>query len=274
MRPSIPKKEQKAKQKGKQGEKALPSVPYCLRLGFASIAAFVLVLALLHCGAEPTGEPTAIAEKSAAGAHPAAGASAKAPSKPAPAAGPREDTPVVLFLGTSITAGYGLPEDEAFPALIQEQMSQAGLDYRAVNAGVSGDTSAGGLRRLDWLLRMPVSVLVLELGANDMLRGQSPDQLKINLEAILDQTTERHPGVRFVIAGMRAAPNLGRDYGGAFDAVYPQIAERYEAALVPFLLEDVAAKRNLNQADGIHPTAEGHRLIAERLWPILSPVLR
>lgn len=151
---------------------------------------------------------------------------------------------------------------------------EAGLDFRAVNAGVSGDTSAGGLRRIDWLLRMPVAVLVLELGANDMLRGQRADQLKTNLEAILDQTAARHPGVKFVIAGMRAAPNLGREYGDAFDGVYPALAERYKAALVPFLLEDVAARRNLNQADGIHPTAEGHQLIAERLWTTLEPVLR
>ncbi len=266
MRPLIPKR--------KQREKARSSVPYCLRLGFASIAA----LALLHCSPDPTNEPPKTAENTASVENPSPtaenAASVENPSPTALVAEAREDAPVVLFLGTSITAGYGLPEDEAFPALIQEQITRAGLDYRSVNAGVSGDTSAGGLRRLDWLLRMPVAVLVLELGANDMLRGQPVDQLKANLEAILDQTAERHPGVRFVIAGMRAAPNLGRKYGDAFDAVYPQVAERYEAAFVPFLLEDVAAKRNLNQADGIHPTAEGHRLIAERLWPILDPVLR
>ena len=242
----------------------LSSVPYSLKLAFASIAA----LALMHCGAEPVNEPKTAATESAPTA------SASDPSPRPPAARAREDAPVVLFLGTSLTAGYGLPEDEAFPALIERRIVEAGLNYRAVNAGVSGDTSAGGLRRLDWLLRQPVAVLVLELGANDMLRGQSVDQLKANLESILDETAKRHPGVRFVIAGMRAAPNLGREYADAFDAVYPEIAERYEAALVPFLLQDVAAKRNLNQADGIHPTAEGHRLIAERVWPILSPVLR
>lgn len=261
MRPFIP----KTRQEGKQREKARSSVPYCLRLAFASIAA----LALLHCSAEPTSEPTAGTEAPAAGG---AEQESSRPSTPSPE--PREDAPVVLFLGTSLTAGYGLPENEAFPALLQERIAEASLNYRAVNAGVSGDTSAGGLRRLDWLLRMPVAVLVLELGANDMLRGQPADQLQANLEAILEQTAERHPGVRFVIAGMRAAPNLGREYGDAFDAVYPDLAKRYDAALVPFLLEDVAAKRNLNQADGIHPTAEGHRLIAERLWPILEPVLR
>lgn len=182
--------------------------------------------------------------------------------------------PVVVFLGTSLTAGYGLEESQAFPALIQDRIDEAGLDYRVINAGVSGDTSAGGLRRLAWLLRLPVAVLVLELGANDMLRGQSVERLRENLGAILERTAARHPDARFVIAGMRAAPNLGPDYVSAFDALYPELAARYEAALVPFLLEDVAARRRLNQADGIHPTAEGHALIAERVWKTLEPVLR
>jgi acyl-CoA thioesterase-1 len=184
-----------------------------------------------------------------------------------------EDRPVLVFLGTSLTAGYGLEESQAFPALIQERIDEADLNFRVINAGVSGDTSAGGLRRLSWLLRLPVAVLVLELGANDMLRGQRVDQLASNLETILDRTTEAHPGVRIVVAGMRAAPNLGREYAERFDAVYPDLAQRYDAAFMPFLLEDVAARRNLNQADGLHPTAEGHLLIAERMWKILRPVL-
>jgi len=182
--------------------------------------------------------------------------------------------PTIVFLGTSLTAGYGLEESQAFPALIQERIDAAGLEYRVINAGVSGDTSAGGLRRLDWLLRLPVSILVLELGANDMLRGQGVEPMRANLSAILDQTKATHPNVRFVIAGMRAAPNLGRDYTGRFDAVFPDLARRYDAALIPFLLEDVAARRHLNQADGIHPTAEGHALIAGRVWQALEPILR
>lgn len=184
-----------------------------------------------------------------------------------------DDRPVIVFLGTSLTAGYGLEESQAFPALIQERIDEASLDFRVINAGVSGDTSAGGLRRLSWLLRLPVAVLVLELGANDMLRGQGVEQLESNLEDILERTAEAYPGVRLVIAGMRAAPNLGREYTTRFDAIYPNLAKRYDTAFVPFLLEDVAARRNLNQADGIHPTAEGHALIAERMWKILAPVL-
>ena len=184
------------------------------------------------------------------------------------------ESPVIVFLGTSLTAGYGLPEDQAFPALIQQRIEAEGLEYRVVNAGVSGDTSAGGLRRLDWLLRMPIAVLVLELGANDMLRGLDVQALDQNLEAILDRTAAAHPDARFVVAGMRSAPNLGADYVDAFDRVYPTLAERHRAALIPFLLEDVAAKRDLNQADGIHPTAEGHELIAERVWKRLGPMLK
>jgi acyl-CoA thioesterase-1 len=184
------------------------------------------------------------------------------------------ERPVVAFLGTSLTAGYGLREDQAFPALIQGEIDAAGLEYRVINAGVSGDTSAGGLRRLDWLLRLPIAVLVLELGANDMLRGLNVEELERNLAEILDRTASSHPDSRFLIAGMRAAPNLGSDYRGAFDEIYPALAKQFDAKLVPFLLEDVAARRNLNQADGIHPTAEGHALIAMRVWEQLEPILR
>ena len=183
-------------------------------------------------------------------------------------------TPVVVFLGTSLTAGYGLPESQAFPALIQQRIDASDLEYRVINAGVSGDTSAGGLRRLGWLLRLPIAALVIELGANDMLRGQSVSELRSNLEAIIARTSEAHPDARILVAGMRAAPNLGREYVGEFDAIYPALASKYDAAYVPFLLQDVAARRELNQSDGIHPTAEGHILIAERLWQELHTILR
>lgn len=185
----------------------------------------------------------------------------------------RENRPTIVFLGTSLTAGYGLREDQAFPALVERRFEADGRNYRVVNAGVSGDTSAGGLRRLEWLLRLPIAVLVVELGANDMLRGQSVDALESNLATILDRTKSAHPNVRFLIAGMRAAPNLGGEYRDRFDAVYPELADRFGAALVPFLLEDVAAKGNLNQADGIHPTAEGHALIADRVYRALDQLL-
>ncbi|MDP6978121.1 MAG: arylesterase [Myxococcota bacterium] len=184
-----------------------------------------------------------------------------------------DSRPVVLFLGTSLTAGYGLPSEQAFPALIQRKIDDAGLSYRVVNAGVSGDTSAGGLRRIGWLLRSRVSVLVLELGANDMLRGLDPATMQSNLRTIIDRTRSKYPDTRLLIAGMRAVPNLGRDYMKAFESAYPKLASEYEAGLIPFLLEDVAARPDLNQPDGIHPTAKGHELIAERVWRQLQSML-
>jgi acyl-CoA thioesterase-1 len=192
---------------------------------------------------------------------------------PQPAARPPE-LPVVLFLGTSLTAGYGLPSEDAFPALVQRRIDEATLDYRVVNAGVSGDTSAGGLRRIEWLLRLPVAVLVLELGANDMLRGHGIDAMLDNLRTIIERTRKAHPDTRFLIAGMLAAPNLGSAYAKRFDAAFPALAEQYDAALIPFLLEGVAAVRRLNQPDGIHPTAEGHRIVADTVWTTLEPLLR
>jgi acyl-CoA thioesterase-1 len=194
----------------------------------------------------------------------------------APPASPRVATeaPVVLFLGTSLTAGAGLPSDEAYPALVQERIAAAGLDFRAVNAGVSGDTSAGGLRRIDWLLRQPVAVLVLELGANDMLRGLDVDAFRANVRGILDRTRAERPDVRFVLAGMKAAPNLGFAYARRFEAVYAELADDYDAVLIPFLLEGVAGVARLNQADGIHPTAEGQARIAETVWEAIEPLLR
>jgi len=139
---------------------------------------------------------------------------------------------------------------------------------------VSGDTSAGGRRRIDWLLRMPLAVLVLELGANDMLRGLDVDSLRANLDAILTRARSEHPDVRILVAGMRAAPNLGAAYASRFEAVYADLAERFHAALIPFLLDGVAGDPALNLPDGIHPTAEGHRKLADALWPVLEPLLR
>lgn len=185
-----------------------------------------------------------------------------------------DERPVVLFVGTSLTAGYGLPSEEAFPALIQTKIDAQGLNYRVVNAGVSGGTSAGGLRRIDWLLQSPVSVLVLELGANDMLRGLDPDAMRKNLREIIERARAKNSNLKLVIAGMRAAPNLGSKYLGKFEAVYAELAQEYGAALIPFLLEDVAARPKLNQVDGIHPTAKGHELVAMRVWNVLEGVLR
>lgn len=188
------------------------------------------------------------------------------------AAGP-ETRPTILFFGTSLTAGYGLSGDQAYPALIQEKIDSAGLDYRVVNAGVNGATSAEGLSRIDWLLRQPVDVLVLELGANDGLRGRGVEQLRENLQAIIDRTNAAYPDAAVVIAGMEAPPNLGRRYTDAFRQVFRDLARANGAALIPFLLEGVAADPSLNQADGIHPTARGQEIVAENVWEVLQEVL-
>jgi len=182
--------------------------------------------------------------------------------------------PAIVFLGTSLTAGYGLNDpDSAFPARIQTLIDQSDLEFRVVNAGVSGDTSAGGLARLEWVLRTPVRVLVLELGANDGLRGLDVDALAKNLTAIIERTQARYPDAAIVIAGMQAPPNLGPRYTDQFRSVYAGLADRFGATLIPFLLEGVAADPALNQADGIHPTSAGHREVAKLVWRALEPVL-
>lgn len=168
----------------------------------------------------------------------------------------------------------GLDPEEAYPAVIQQKLDSAGLAFRAVNAGVSGETSAAGLRRIDWLLQQPVAVLVLELGANDALRGQDLAAARQNLQAIIDRTRARYPAVRVIVAGMQAPPNLGARYTREFRDLFTELARANGAALIPFLLEGVAAVPELNQADGIHPTAEGARIMADNVWRVLEPVLR
>ena len=187
----------------------------------------------------------------------------------------RATGPRVVFMGTSLTAGRGLGSpDEAFPALLQEMADSAAVPARVVNAGVSGETSAGGLRRIVWMVVDTIDVLVLELGANDGLRGQDTEALARNLEAIIDTTRAHWPAAEIVLAGMQAPPNLGTRYASAFRAVFPTVASERRTALVPFLLEGVAGVRPLNQGDGIHPTSEGHEYVARTIWPVLEPVLR
>jgi acyl-CoA thioesterase-1 len=179
----------------------------------------------------------------------------------------------VVFLGTSLTAGQGLAASEAYPALIQQKIDAAGLLFEAVNAGVSGETSAGALRRIDWLLKDPPAVLVIETGANDGLRGQDVDSLEANIQAILDRANALTPRPRVVLVGMRMLSNYGADYIGRFEDVYPELARRNGLPLVPFLLDGVAGVDSLNQPDQIHPTAAGYRLVAETVWRTLKPVL-
>jgi acyl-CoA thioesterase-1 len=180
----------------------------------------------------------------------------------------------VVFLGDSLSAGLGVQPSEAFPALIAEKIRKAGLSFEVQNAGLSGDTSAGGVRRIDWLLQRRVDVLVLELGANDGLRGLELKSLKANLQAIIDKTKAKNPQVKIVLAGMQVPPNLGKDYAEGFQRVFADLARDNNATLIPFLLEGVGGRRDLNQPDLIHPSAAGHRVVADLVWRALEPILR
>ena len=179
----------------------------------------------------------------------------------------------VVVLGDSIAAGYGVEPAEAYPALLQDKINSAGLNFTVVNAGVSGDTSADGLNRINWLLRRSVDVLILELGGNDGLRGIPPSATATNLQMIVDRVKEKYPQAQVIIAGMQMPPNMGEAYTTAFRDIFSTLAKNNHAALVPFLLEGVGGRPELNQADHIHPTAAGHRIVAENVWKVLKPAL-
>jgi acyl-CoA thioesterase I len=178
---------------------------------------------------------------------------------------------VIVALGDSLTAGWGVAADEAYPARLETRLRREGYPYRVVNAGVSGDTTAGGLRRVDWVLRAGPEIVIVALGANDGLRGQSPQAMRANLAAIVARL--QTAGSRILLAGMRMPPNYGAEFTTEFQAVFPAVARSAKVALMPFLLDGVAAEPRLNQPDGIHPTAAGNQVIADRLWPYLRPLL-
>ncbi len=181
----------------------------------------------------------------------------------------------VVFFGDSLTAGLGLaePGEEAFPGLIQKKLAATHQAWRIVNAGLSGETTSGGLRRIEWILRQPFDVLVLELGANDGLRGIEPAVSRANLQGIIDRVRAKNPTVKILLTGMQMPPSFGQDYARDFATIYPELAEKNHLALVPFLLDSVALQPELNQRDGMHPTAEGHAIVAETVWKYLEPLL-
>jgi acyl-CoA thioesterase-1 len=216
----------------------------------------ILVVGLLACGRDkrkPTVAP---------------------PAPPAASASSTASGPTIVILGTSLTAGLGLDPDSAYPALLQRRIDSAGLGYRILNAGVSGESSAGALRRIQWVLKDHPAVLVIETGANDGLRGQSPDSLHANIQAIIERTRHDSPRTAIILTGMEVLPNLGADYTRRFHAVYPAVARQNRVALVPFLLDGVAGVDSLNQPDGIHPNASGARRVADNVWPVLASVLK
>ena len=231
---------------------------------------FLLALApgLAGCGSsEPSGTTAPTAEAVQAD-------TASAPPPTSEVETSEAGAKTILVLGNSLAAGYGLDDPgQAFPGLLQEKIDSLGWDFRVVNAGLSGETTAGGLSRVEWLLRQEVDVLILELGGNDGLRGIPTETTRQNLQAIIDQTRARYPDAEVVLAGMQIPPNLGPDYTTRFRDLYPELAEAADVHLIPFLLEGVGGVRALNQRDGIHPTAEGQAIVAENVWETLKPVL-
>jgi acyl-CoA thioesterase-1 len=180
----------------------------------------------------------------------------------------------ILFFGNSLTAGYGVGADQAFPAIIGRRIDSLHWPYQVINAGLSGETSAGGKSRIGWILRQPVDIFVLELGANDGLRGIPVAATTANLQAIIDSVKRKYPAAKIVVAGMQALPTMGSAYSTAFRGIFPQLAAKNKAALIPFLLQGVGGIPQLNQADGIHPTEQGHRIVANNVWQVLRPLLK
>lgn len=180
----------------------------------------------------------------------------------------------ILFFGDSITAGLGLDDtNDAFPGVIQSKIDSLGLDYEVVNSGVSGETSAGGKSRIDWILNQDIDIFVLELGANDGLRGIPVTETKANLQAIIDAVKAKSPGTKIILAGMELPPNMGQDYTTQFRTLFADLASENSLPFIPFILKDVGGIKELNQNDGIHPTVEGHKIVAKNVWKVLAPVL-
>ncbi|SDE51015.1 acyl-CoA thioesterase-1 [Dyadobacter soli] len=198
----------------------------------------------------------------------------KADSTAAAAKTPAAKKKVIVFFGNSLTAAYGLDDpSQGFAGLIQKRIDSLGLNYKVVNAGVSGETTSGGNSRIDWLLKQPLDVFVLELGGNDGLRGIPVSETRKNLQEILDKVKAKYPDAKRVLAGMQIPPNMGQKYAGEFKEVYADLAKKNNVTLIPFLLEGVGGESKLNQADGIHPTAEGHKILAENVWIRIKDLL-
>jgi acyl-CoA thioesterase I len=206
----------------------------------------------------------------AAGDNNPTAASSTAQTTPAAPAGRKN----IVFFGNSLTAAYNLKQEKGFPALIQQKIEEAGLAYTCIDAGLSGETTADGVNRVDWVIRKPVHVFVLELGGNDALRGLPLDKTRDNLDIILRKVSNLYPDCKLVVAGMQAPPNLGKAYTNEFKSMFPALAEKNKAALIPFLLDGVAGDPALNLPDGIHPNEKGQVIVAENIWKVLQPILK
>lgn len=221
---------------------------------------FLLVLILISCGNDTKSKSTAEAEETTT-------TEAESPEK--------TSSKTILFFGDSITAGYGLEDtNDAFPGIIQSKIDSLGLNYVVVNSGVSGETSAGGKSRIEWILNQEVAIFVLELGANDGLRGVPIAETKANLQAIIDTVKAKSPNTKIILAGMEMPPNMGQKYTTQFRNVFSDLASKNNLGFIPFILKDVGGIKKLNQGDGIHPTAKGHKIVAENVWQVLLPVMK
>lgn len=179
----------------------------------------------------------------------------------------------IVFFGNSLSAGYGVDPEECFAGLIEQRIDSLQLPYKVINAGLSGETSAGGDARVDWILKQPVDIFILELGGNDGLRGIEPQSTYANLQSIIDKTKQKYPDVKLIIAGMLAPPNMGADFTDQFKNIFPRLAKENNALLIPFLLDGVGGIPALNLADGIHPNPQGHRIVMENVWSVLKTIL-
>jgi acyl-CoA thioesterase-1 len=235
------------------------SIPYCMRtmLKFCYLLSLLLVFS---CGDTNTNKTNV--SKSVKEENPAVAKS-----------GDQEDRKTILFFGNSLTAGLGVEPEQSFPFLIQNRIDSLQLGYFVISAGISGETTASGETRIGWLMKGKVDIFILELGANDGLRGIPLSETRENLQAIMDIVKENNPDVKLVLAGMQIPPNMGPEYTKGFRDLFPDLAEKNNAYLIPFLLENVAGIPEMNQADGIHPTVEGHRILAENVWGTLRPLL-
>lgn len=240
----------------------------------AALSAALLLAALLSLALAGSCEEKPSGQKRRAQSNPPAATAhdTTVPGGEAAATGTRQaDVPVILVLGDSLAAGFGLPPDQSFPSVLQRRLRDEGYPHRVVNAGVSGDTTAGGLSRLDWVMRQRVDVMLLELGGNDGLRGRDIGAMRGNLAKIIERAQAR--GVTVVLAGMQMPRNYGQDYTRRYREVFPELAGKYQVALIPFILAGVALRPSLNQPDGIHPNAKGARMVADNVWKVLKGVL-
>jgi acyl-CoA thioesterase I len=237
-------------------------------------AALICFVAFVAAAGACSASPDDAAQVSTAGSENGPAAAARESASGTPTARPVPARGTILFVGTSLTAGYGLEPDEAYPRLVQQKLDSAGLPFDVVNAAVSGETSSGHLRSISWLLRQPFDVIVIESGANDGLRGVPVDAMERNIQAMIDSVRAARPNARILLAQMEAPPNMGATYTRRFRGVFPTLAERNDVSLLPFILEGVAGVRELNQGDGIHPNPRGARIVAENVWRGLRPAIQ